>query len=64
MGKWRGYQSYTTAACQRKFLFSNKLQEWLEDLKYQGGYGSRKWDVQFMFCQAEACVLGKEPAAI
>ena len=64
VGKWRGYQSYTTASCQRKFLFSNKLQEWLEDLIYQGGYGSRKWDVQFMFCQAEACVLGKEPAAI
>lgn len=64
VGKWRGYKTYTTASCARSFVFSNKLKEWLEDLIYQGGYGSRKWDVHFMFCQAEACVLGKKPQEV
>ena len=64
VGKWRGYQTYSTASCPRSFIFSQRLKEWLEDLIYQGGYGSRKWDVHFMFCQAEACVLGKKPQEI
>ncbi|KAL7537659.1 hypothetical protein ACHAXR_007984 [Thalassiosira sp. AJA248-18] len=64
VGKWRGYQKYSTATCSKKFIFSSKLKEWLEDLIYQGGYGSNKWDVHFMFCQAEACVLGKKPTKI
>ena len=61
VGKWMGYRKYSTASCPTTFIFSDKLQVWLEDLIYQGGYGSRKWDVHFMFCQAEACVLGKKP---
>jgi len=64
VGKWMGYRKYSTATCPSTFIFSHKLQEWLEDLIYQGGYGSHKWDVHFMFCQAEACVLGKKPLEI
>ena len=64
VGKWMGYRKYSTATCPTTFIFSDKLREWLEDLIYQGVYGSRKWDVHFMFCQAEACVLGKKPPAI
>ncbi|KAL9185705.1 hypothetical protein ACHAXT_003482 [Thalassiosira profunda] len=61
VGKWMGYRKYSTATCPKTFIFSHKLQSWLEDLIYQGGYGSRKWDIQFLFCQAEACVVGKKP---
>eukprot|EP00579_Thalassiosira_antarctica_P022473 CAMPEP_0201987572 /NCGR_PEP_ID=MMETSP0904-20121228/91870_1 /ASSEMBLY_ACC=CAM_ASM_000553 /TAXON_ID=420261 /ORGANISM="Thalassiosira antarctica, Strain CCMP982" /LENGTH=196 /DNA_ID=CAMNT_0048541693 /DNA_START=431 /DNA_END=1021 /DNA_ORIENTATION=- len=64
VGKWMGYRRYSTATCPKTFIFSHKLQEWLDDLIYQGAYGSRKWDVQFMFCQAEACVLGKKPPEV
>ena len=64
VGKWMGYRRYSTATCPKTFIFSHKLQEWLEDLIYQGGYGSHKWNVQFLFCQAEACVLRKKPLEI
>ena len=64
VGKWRGYQKYSTAKCPKSFIFSQRLKEWMDDIIYEGGYGSRKWDVHFMFCQAEACVLGKKPPAI
>mmetsp|Transcript_26695 Transcript_26695/g.56400 ORF Transcript_26695/g.56400 Transcript_26695/m.56400 type:complete len:412 (-) Transcript_26695:26-1261(-) len=64
VGKWKGYKEYSTASCSKKFVFSHKLQEWVDDLVYQGLYGSNKWDVHFMFCQAEACVLGKKPLEI
>jgi len=64
VGKWRGYQRHTTSVCPKSFVFSTKLKEWVDDLIYQGAYGSRRWDVQFMFCQAEACVLGKKPEKV
>mmetsp|Transcript_29306 Transcript_29306/g.61078 ORF Transcript_29306/g.61078 Transcript_29306/m.61078 type:complete len:569 (-) Transcript_29306:428-2134(-) len=64
VGKWMGYRKYKTASCPRTFIFSHLLQDWVDDLVYQGGYGSNKWDIHFMFCQNEACVLGKKPLAI
>ena len=60
VGKWRGYRKYSTPTCPNSFTFSDLLKEWLDDIIYQGDHGSRKWDASFIFCQAEACVIGKE----
>ena len=34
VGKWRGFRRYSTANCENTFTFSDKLQEWLDDIIY------------------------------
>ena len=47
----------TTETCDRNLLMPEKLKEVFDDLIYDK---ERKSDIEFMFCQSEACVLGKK----
>ena len=49
------YRRVTTEKCDKFLTVPNKLKEMLDSLLIQGRYD----DIEFISCQAEACVLGK-----
>jgi len=51
------YQKFTTDKCDSSLIMPEKLKEKFDDLMYDI---ERKSDIEFMFCQSEACVLGKK----
>lgn len=57
VAKHGGYRKATTETCDRNLLVPEKLKEVFDDLMYDR---KRKSDIEFMFCQSEACVLGKK----
>jgi len=54
LGQYRGA---TTETCGKDLIVPEKLKEYMDDLIYDT---KRKTDVEFIFCQSEACVLGKK----
>ena len=50
------YRTANTETCDSNLLVPEKLEEIVDDLINDT---RRKSDIQFMFCQSEACVLGK-----
>ena len=62
LGKEDDHRSYSTSACDgSSFVFSDHVKNWIEDIIYQGGYKSNKWDLHWIFCQAGGCAVAKEP---
>ena len=57
VAKHGGYRKANTETCDKNLLVPDKLKEIFDDLIYDI---KRKSDIQFMFCQSEACVLGKK----
>jgi len=57
VAKKKGYRLANTATCDENLIFPEKLKEHFDNLMYDT---SRKSDIEFMFCQSEACVLGKK----
>jgi len=51
------YRKATTETCDGNLIVPEKLKEIVDDLLYDT---SRKSDIEFIFCQSEACVLGKK----
>lgn len=51
------YRGAETDTCKIDLIVPEKLKEKLDDLLYDT---SRKSDIEFIFCQSEACVLGKK----
>jgi len=51
------YRVATTETCGKDLIVPEKLKEYMDDLIYDT---KRKTDVEFIFCQSEACVLGKK----
>ena len=61
VGRWSNYRKYTTDTCDENFIMFDKLKEYgdtLIDMSKKKEFG--KSDIQFIFCQHEACVLGKK----
>lgn len=50
------YRRFTTDECDRDLLVLEKLKDYMDELIYDT---KRKSDFEFIFCQSEACVLGK-----
>ena len=48
---------FTTTVCGSDLLVPDKMKAFVDDLIYDT---SRKSDLEFIFCQSEACVLGKK----
>jgi hypothetical protein len=48
---------YETASCHKDLIVPEKLKDIVDDLIYDI---KRRSDVKFIFCQSEACVLGKK----
>lgn len=57
VAQMRVYRNYRTETCDENLIVPNKLKEIFDDLMYDI---KRKSDIEFMFCQSEACVLGKK----
>ena len=51
------YREANTETCDSNLLMPEKLKEVFDNLMYDTEQNS---DIQFMFCQSEACVLGKK----
>lgn len=56
VAKWNDYRKAHTDKCDRDLIMPEKLKMFFDNLMYDT---SRKSDLEFMFCQSEACVLGK-----
>jgi len=57
VAKNAAYRKATTETCDGNLIVPEKLKEIVDDLLYDR---SRKSDIEFIFCQSEACVLGKK----
>ena len=57
VAKQEGYRGANTSTCDENLIVPEKLKEHFDNLMYDT---SRKSDIEFMFCQSEACVLGKK----
>lgn len=57
VAKARAYMTYETSSCSNDLIVPEKLKEIVDNLMYDI---KRKSDVNFIFCQSEACVLGKK----
>jgi len=57
VAKLEVYRGATTETCGKDLIVPEKLKEYMDDLIYDI---KRKTDVEFIFCQSEACVLGKK----
>ena len=57
VAKLEEYRGATTETCGKDLIVPEKLKEYMDDLIYDT---KRKTDVEFIFCQSEACVLGKK----
>lgn len=53
----REYRGANTETCDSDLLVPDKLKEFLHGLLYDV---QRLWDIEFLFCQSEGCVLGKK----
>ena len=51
------YRRFRTGKCDGNVRVPDRLKTLLDDLMYDT---KRKSDLEFMFCQSEACVLGKK----
>lgn len=57
VAKQPNYYQFTSDTCDESLRVPEKLKEYFDDLMYDV---DRKSDIEFMFCQSEACVLGKK----
>ena len=61
VGKLNKYRTYTTDTCGKDFIVVDKLKEYLDVMIH---HDQRKEfaesDIEFIFCQYQACVLGKK----
>jgi len=57
VAKLAQFRGATTETCGKDLIVPEKLKEYMDDLIYDI---KRKTDVEFIFCQSEACVLGKK----
>lgn len=57
VAKYRHYRGATTETCDSNLIVPEKLKEFIDVLIYDI---ERKSDIEFIFCQSEACVLGKK----
>lgn len=57
VAKLKEYRAAETDTCKSDLIVPEKLKEKLDDLIYDT---SPKSDIEFIFCQREACVLGKK----
>jgi hypothetical protein len=58
VAKMNMYKRSYSAICNKRLIFPDKtLKGFFDDLMYDT---ERKGDIKFMFCQSEACVLGKK----
>lgn len=61
VGLNKRYRKYTTDTCDENFIMFDKLKEFGDTLIYVGKTKEfDKSDIEFIFCQHEACVLGKK----
>ena len=61
VGKRTKFRKYTTDTCDENFIMFDKLKEYSDTLIYAGKRKEfDKSDIQFIFCQHQACVLGKK----
>jgi len=57
VAKNENYRRFTTNECNGDLLVPEKLKDFMDELIYDI---TRKSDIEFIFCQSEACVLGKK----
>ena len=57
VAKMPSYRKANTATCDRNLIVPEKLKEFIDVLIYDI---KRESDIEFIFCQSEACVLGKK----
>jgi hypothetical protein len=57
VGRMRKWQGYETNTCKGDLIVLQKLKQKLDELIYDK---SHKSDIEFLFCQTQACVLGKK----
>ena len=61
VGNWPEYKNFTTDTCDNNLVVTEKLKEYIDVMIH---YDQRKEfaqsDIEFIFCQHEACVVGKK----
>jgi len=61
VGKWPSYRKQTTAKCGEDLIVMEKLKEYMDVLIHSDQKTEFvKSDIEFIFCQHEACVVGKK----
>merc|ERR1712083_285793 len=61
VGKWASYSKFTTDACDKDLIVTEKLKERVDVMIYDEQKKEfAKSDIEFIFCQHEACVVGKK----
>ena len=58
VAKLPGYRNYQSNRCDSSLLMPDVLKKKIDELVYDETHGS---NVEFIFCQSEACVVGKKP---
>uniref|UniRef100_A0A7S3L7I1 Methyltransferase domain-containing protein n=1 Tax=Amphora coffeiformis TaxID=265554 RepID=A0A7S3L7I1_9STRA len=56
VAKWKNYRNYQSTLCDKSTTVPEKLKIKIDEMLYN----NKTTDVKFMFCQREACVLGKK----
>lgn len=61
IAKRRYAGNYENEICKRDLIFPNELKKFVDRLMYTGARNPEaRMNVKFLFCQPEACVIGKE----
>ena len=56
VAKWRQYNQYSSSLCDKGLNVPDKLKEIVDDLIYD----MKGSEIDFIYCQREACVIGKK----
>jgi len=60
VGRWKKYRAKGTETCDDKFIMSEEIQDLVNVLIYRENNRKFHSQVEYFFCQAEACVIGKK----
>ncbi len=61
VGRWGSYRKKTTDTCGSDLIVMDKLKEYMDTLIHDNQkHEFLKSDIEFIFCQHEACVVGKK----
>ena len=61
VGKFEFYRNFVTPTCDKNLIIMEKLKEYMDVMiNYNQKRQFKKSDIEFIFCQHEACVLGKK----
>jgi hypothetical protein len=59
VAKWSNYRNATTSKCDGNFFVPEMLKDYVDELIYDNTTTHRT-GIEFIFCQSDACVLGKK----